>query len=132
MLVTHYVGASKPRIISQYLELTTLIKSELESITEYVIRAETAAARLKQAGEQISEKLLIAMIIKGLPESFRPFTTIINSVDDIKFSKFKSQLRDFEENEAARTSHISNKDDVYKLTCHQCGVSGHIAPKYPE
>ena len=131
MLVTHYVGASKPRIISQYLELTTLIKSELESITEYVIRAETAAARLKQAGEQISEKLLIAMIIKGLPESFRPFTTIINSVDDIKFSKFKSQLRDFEENEAARTSHMSNKDDVYKLTCHQCGVSGHIAPKCP-
>ena len=38
-----------------------------------MIRAETAAASLKRAGEIISDSLLVAMVIKGLPVEYKPF-----------------------------------------------------------
>ena len=127
LLTDHYMGGTKPRIISLYTELTALNKRDNESITEYLLRAETAAARLKQAEEVISEKLLIAMLLKGLPDNFLPFATIINNTEDITFAKFKTQLRNFEENEAARNNHSTGNDEVRKLTCRKCGTPGHLA-----
>ena len=47
ILREHYAGTSKPRVISLYTELTSLIKSSHETVTNYVIRAETAAAALR-------------------------------------------------------------------------------------
>jgi len=49
------------------------VKRSDESVTDYVIRAETAAAALKNAKENVSDSLLIAMVLKGLPESYKPF-----------------------------------------------------------
>ena len=49
ILGEHNAGKSKPRIISLYTELTSLIKSSQETLTDYIIRAETAAAALKSA-----------------------------------------------------------------------------------
>ena len=47
-----------------------------ENITDYVLRAETAATSLKTAGETTSDSLLIAMILQGLPQArFKPFST---------------------------------------------------------
>ena len=129
ILKEHFVGATKPRIMSLYCELTALSKDPSESVTEYLLRAETASSRLKQAQEEISDKLLIAMILKGLPESFLPFSTIINNSEDITFAKFKTQLRSYEENEAARYNHSKESDSVRKLTCSKCGKSGHTTAK---
>ena len=96
ILEDHYLGSSKPRIIALYSELTRLQMKSDESATDYMLRAETAAARLKNAGEQFSDKLLIAMILNGLPAEYQSFATIINNTaEDIKFTKFKSQLRNF-------------------------------------
>ena len=53
ILEKHYLGANKSRIIALYTELTTLKKSNSETVTEYVLRAETAAARLKAAKKKI-------------------------------------------------------------------------------
>ena len=77
ILREHYAGASTPRIISLYTELTSLVKKNEESVTDYVIRAETAAAALENAGETVSDSLLIAMILKGLPDSFQSFVAVI-------------------------------------------------------
>ena len=46
ILQDHYAGV-KPRVISLYMELTSMAKSSSETVTDYVIRAETAAAALK-------------------------------------------------------------------------------------
>jgi len=63
ILRQHYAGSGKPRIISLYTELTSLVKRSDESVTDYVIRAETAAAALNTANENVSDSLLIAMVL---------------------------------------------------------------------
>ena len=62
-----------------------------ETITDYVIRAETAAISLTTVGEVISDSLLMAMCLKGLPNKYNSFATVIKQKDDkMDFVKFKS------------------------------------------
>ena len=77
VLREHYQGKGKPRIIALYTELTSLHMSEGETTTDYIIRAETAATSLKAAGEVISDGLLVAMTLKGLPPSYKTFSTVV-------------------------------------------------------
>jgi len=64
ILREYYLGKSKPKVIALYTELTTLSKREGKCVTDYMLRAETAATTLKSAGEVISDSLLIAMILR--------------------------------------------------------------------
>ena len=66
-----------------------------ENVTDYMLRAETAATSLKSAGEQIGDSLLIAMIIRGLPsEEYKPFSTVVTPKDkDLSFGELKVSLR---------------------------------------
>ncbi len=47
ILRAYYAGKGKPRIISLYTELTSLQKTANESVTDYIIRAETAITALR-------------------------------------------------------------------------------------
>lgn len=81
---------------------------------DYVICAETGSTYLKTAGETISDSLLIAMVLKGLPSEFKPFSTVVNQKDkDKKLSEFKVALRSFEETEKAYCE--EPKDSVLKF-----------------
>ena len=59
-----YAGSSKHRVITLYNQLTTLQKGESETITDYIIRAESTTTALKQAKEVIRDLLLMAMTLK--------------------------------------------------------------------
>ena len=146
ILRSHYAGSGKPRIISLYTQLTSLRKSANENITDYIIRAETASTSLKSAGEKISDGLLIAMVLKGLPTEYKPFSVLTTQSDKvITFPNFKVSLRNFEENEKVlcdgesssvmQARHSRFKHNSYsntgssgatnKLVCYACGLEGH-------
>jgi len=115
ILRQQYAGSGKPRIISLYTELTSLVKRSDESVTDYVIRAETAAAALNSANENISDSLLIAMVLKGLPESCKLFIVVVTQSDkEQTFTEFKAALRSFEDTE--RTRSVTSDDSVMKTT----------------
>ena len=138
ILREHYLGTSKPRVISLYCELTSLKMKPTESVVEYLIRAETASSHLKQAKETVSDSLLIAMVIKGLPERYKSFNTMISQKDseELDFQKFKVALRTYDENEKAREAHCSESNDNVlsvknknrfgkQIVCYNCEEVGH-------
>ena len=104
-----------------------------------MIRAETAGTSLKAAGEVISEDLLVAMTLKGLPTSYKTFATIVMQKETpMTFSEFKVALRNHEENErCCNISDDGNTDGVMSATngtntpnkfqgkCFKCGRKGH-------
>ena len=140
----HYAGNSKPRIISLYTQLTSLKKNSEESITDYILRAESAANALRNAGETVSDGLLVAMVVKGLPDDFQPFIVVTNQAEDIvqDFQKFKQALRNFQDTENARkldkkpnvkSSSVMKTHDYRNnkqsktsiITCYNCGIIEH-------
>ena len=95
-----YVGSSKPRVITLYNQLTTLVKRESESVTDYMIHAEKAASTLRAVDEQVSDALLIATTLKGLPDGYKAFFAITTQSETVDtFQKFKQALRNFDETE---------------------------------
>ncbi|KAF2358480.1 Reverse transcriptase RNA-dependent DNA polymerase [Trinorchestia longiramus] len=132
ILRDHYLGSSKPRIISLYCELAALKMQNGETATDYLLRAETTASYLKRAGEMISDGLIIAMIIRGLPAAYNAFSTVVTQRDsaEMDFQKFKSALKSEEETKKTGQSHSENEDRVMKvkdskIICYLCGKSGH-------
>lgn len=131
ILRNHYASQGKPRIIALYTELTSLKKEPEESVTDYIIRAERAITSLRNAKEMLSDGLIIAMILKGLPESYKPFAIhITQSSEELTFVQFKSRLRSYEETE--KFDPKTKSDNVMKaeastVTCYGCGNRGHIA-----
>ena len=75
-----------------------------EDVTDYMIRAERSATGLRAAGEQITDNLIIAMILKGLPESYKPFVIVHTHLDNCKtLTEFKAALNTFANTEALRS-----------------------------
>ncbi len=106
ILRDHYASQGKPRIIALYTELTSLEKGASETVTDYLIRAERSITALKNAKEILSDGLVIAMILKGLPEAYKPFVVhVTQSTNEITFAMFKSQLKSFEETEKFKILH---------------------------
>ena len=94
ILKAHYAGSGKPRIITLYNQLTSLKKSSSESLTDFILRTETSATALKTCGENISDALLIAMVLKGLPDDYGTFVAVVTQSETVDtFTKFKIALR---------------------------------------
>ena len=73
--------------------------SEDCGLTDYVLKAETAATSLKSAGEEISDSLLVAMV-NGLPTQYNTFKTVVTQRErEMSFTEFKVALCSFEETE---------------------------------
>ena len=114
----HYAGKVKPRVIRFYRELTSLQKATNESVTDYIIRAETGITALRNADETLSEGLLIAMILKGLPKSFKPFAIhIMQSDEQATFGEFKTKLRSYKSTEkfSAILTLAGQEEDIKSL-----------------
>ena len=77
ILRQHYAGTGKPRIISMYTALSTMIKRPNELLIDYILKAETKANALRNA-EVINDGMLIASDSHGVRSSYA-----LRSVDDV-------------------------------------------------
>lgn len=73
ILQTHFASTEKPRVLTLYEEIMTLLMEDHEDIPDYKIRGESTPAGLRATGENISDNLVIAMMLRGLPHSCQPF-----------------------------------------------------------
>ena len=127
-------------MITLYTELTSLVKKPSESVTDYIIRAETAQASLNNAGEEIHDSLLVAMVLKGLPREYQSFTTVVTQREKgMSFSEFKVALRNFEDTEkiqsqaasgttsvmSTKASNINSPSQKPKRWCRNCKMNNH-------
>lgn len=100
-------------------------------ITDYLIRAENASTELKVADETISDNLLIAMILKGLPSAYETFVIVQNQTDTLKtLSALKASLITYASTTLNRESGNAVMKASYNsrhrsLLCHACGKKGH-------
>ena len=137
ILRKHYLGTSTSRVMSLYVELTTLKMAQDENVTDYLIRAEKVATSLSNAKENITDSLLVSMVLKGLPPNYRTFSTIVTQREsEFTFMDFKVRLRNFEESEKSQTSQKIHEDAIMQtrshnmdIKCYSCGKMGHKAPK---
>ena len=136
ILRTHYKGKGKTRLLSLYAELGTLMKNPSESITEYVLKGEKIAAAIRNAGETLSDVLMISSILHGLPDEYDAFRVYAIQSEETEYSKFKEKLRNFEETERGRNSDRSQSESVMKASggysqsnnknsCYSCNSPGH-------
>ena len=103
LLKAHYRGSGKPRILTLYSNLCNLKYDGEEDLTVYISRAERLASNLKAAHETISDSLLVAMVMKGLPSTFDSFIVFVTqSAKDYTFPELKLAIRDFSQNEKCR------------------------------
>ena len=141
ILCDHYAGKGKPKIISLYTELTSLRKEQNEGVTNYIIKTEATVTTLRNAGETLSDGLIIDMVLKGLPRTFNAFLIdVTHSSKELMFSEFKMQLRGFEDMDKY---HQNSKDDNVmkstnsfskmsnKVSCFKCNGKGHVAKICP-
>lgn len=145
LLRKHYQSTEKPRVLSLYEELTTLRMRDTEDVTDYLIRAETAVTGLRSAKETITDNLIIAMILKGLPESYKSFIVVHTQMDKVKtLTEFKAALNTYANTESLRdleqattalrvsqpkyaTPYMSKKS----VQCFACGKFNHKATDCP-
>ena len=76
ILRSHYKGSGKPRVLTLYTNLCNLQMGTM-SLTEYVSKAERLSTNLKSCKETVSDSMLIAMVMRGLPESYSSFIVVI-------------------------------------------------------
>ena len=65
ILREHYAGSGKPRMISMYTMLMSLQKSSDETVTDYIIRTESAVNALKNAGQVLEDSMIVALVMIG-------------------------------------------------------------------
>ena len=112
ILRANYDGTGKPRAISIYTELTSLVKSANESVTDNVIRAKRATTALQNAGETLTDSLAIEMVLEELPQSCKPFVGCHTEREAKKHLANSKPLRSFEDTEKARTA--DNNESILK------------------
>ncbi|XP_061774533.1 uncharacterized protein LOC133564329 isoform X2 [Nerophis ophidion] len=97
ILREHYVGKGNERVIRLYMKLTSLRKAASESVSDYLLRAQTLITDLHNAEGTLSDALLISVILKGLPDTFKPLDLYVRqSGATMTFGEFKVALRTYD------------------------------------
>ena len=76
-----------------------------EDTMDYLICVKRAATGLRKSVETITDNLVIAIILKSIPGSFKPFVVVHTQLDKYKtLSAFKAALNNYSNTEAMRST----------------------------
>ena len=119
ILRSHYKGSGKPCVLTLYTNLCNL-QMGTKSLTEYVSKAERLSTNLKSCNETVSDSMLIAMVMRGLPESYSSFIVVITqSSKEYTFLEFKAAIHNFNKNMKSRNDvSLDRKDNVMQSKEH--------------
>ena len=84
-------------VVSVMRQLARLTLKEDEALHNYYIRAQELSTRLEQAGEQLSDPLLNAMVLNGLPERYEHFVVQESFNPAGSFVELRTRLINYEE-----------------------------------
>ena len=137
-------------VVSLMRQLSRLQLKEDEALHSYFIRAQELSTRPEQAGEHLSEPLLNAMVLNGLPERYEHFAVQESFNPAGSFVELRTRLTNYEENRLHRekvdddNSHVSiickhgkpkhksssknnrpSKLSNTSITCNCCDMRGH-------
>ena len=80
-------------------DLTSIRMKGNESEVDYIPRGEELQYNLDAAGEDLSEKMFVSIILEGLLKEFNTFCTLVKfSIDDKCLNEIKKDLLNFESN----------------------------------
>ena len=139
-LKAHFSSSETPRVMNLLEQLTSLSLKPTEEMTDYLIRAETLSSSLEVAGEKISEKLLVSVVLKSLPDSYEYFETVHDfSKTPTPFSDLKKALKNFPDsqnvkdcgnssNTMSEAALFVSRDTPKKYSgkCFRCNKSRHM------
>ena len=139
-LTAHFSSSETPRVMNLLEQLTSLSLKPTEAMTDYLIRAETLPSSLEVAGEKISEKLLVSVVLKGLPDSYEYFKTVHDfSKTHTPLSDLKKALKIFPDsqklkdcgnssNTMSEAALFVSRDKSKNISgkCFRCNKSGHM------
>ena len=95
-------------VVSVMRQLARLQLKEDEALHNYFIRAQELSTRLEHAGERLSEPLLNAMVLNGLPERYEHFVVQESFNPSGSFVELRTKLTNYEESRI----HRENLDDA--------------------
>ena len=133
VMCDRYKSCERPRL-QQLIEKLTILKMVIiESVIDYITRAEELHGNLREVDEQLSEPMLISIILKVLTEDFDNFVTICKfSKDEQNLHSIKRDLVNFEYDKRQRSNDERQESTFFgsnrqkpKLNCHFCGKMGH-------
>lgn len=93
----HFESEEKPQIVGLYTDLTNVLMANGEELADYLARVEKLVVALQRAKENLSDALLVAMVLKGLTDEYKPFSVHVTQTREVlTFAEFKTRLRSFE------------------------------------
>ena len=105
VLCDRHKSFERPRLQQLIEELTNLKMIANESVIDYIARAEELQSNLREFDEQVSEPMLITIILNGLTDDFDNFVTICKfSKDEQILDSIKRDLVKFENEKGQRSN----------------------------
>ena len=128
VLCKMFKGFERPRLQKVISDLTNLRKYSNESIVDCITRAEDMQLNISGVDESISEKMVVSILLKGLPREFESFCNLVKYGEDKTLDEIKRDLINFEsEKRNDRNTEKSESVFTKDRTCFNCHKRDHIA-----
>ena len=95
VLCKRFNSFERPRLQKLISDLTNLRKNNNKSIVDYITRAEDTQLNLSEVNESKTEKMFVAILLKGLSCEFESFCTLVKYGPDRILDETKRDLINF-------------------------------------